>query len=123
MRVMRASHLAREPPDRIDRLLHPLDRAEVAGVDAQYRRRPRSSRGDLPLEPEEDVVAGPLPRPGAEHEVVVEAELLDLAAPEELDRLLGRPHVHPAPGRRALVVQPHLHRTLLAFVVLAENAR
>src|SRR6266576_5276063 len=57
------SGLAREPPDRLDRLLHPLDRADVAGVHRHHGRRPRPPRGDLRLEPEQHVVARPLAGP------------------------------------------------------------
>ena len=62
------------------------------------------ARGDLGLEPEEDVVARPLAGPDVEPEVVVEAQLVDRAAAQELDRLLWRPDVDPPLGRRPLVV-------------------
>ena len=98
------------PADRLDRPLHPLPRRRVGRVHRE-RGRLESVKDDLLLDPEQHVVAGLLaavvvPQP----EVVVEAQLFDLARFEERDRLGGRLHPDPAGRGFAAVVEPDLHR-------------
>jgi hypothetical protein len=72
-------------------------------------------KGDLLLNPEDDVVTRPLfPTLGFRAlrvpQVVIQADMSDATRLEESDHLIGPPGRSPARGAGALVVQVDLHR-------------